>query len=218
VRLPLSSRSASLPHGAERLTVDNDQSGHGHDHSDEGKSSKVTVWGDRFEIFLEHPFVLAGTPTGFVTHVTDRVTLEPRRKGPVVFILTDESEKSTRHIERKPVRDGIYIPKLTFPESGRWKLSLIIPEDEKEHIVELPALTVYRTQDDIYHAPSPEEITGISFLKEQQWKIPFQTEAVKQQKVLSQSVIGVPESAVINEEGNPVAFVQLAGETFESYY
>ncbi|MCP4262102.1 MAG: efflux RND transporter periplasmic adaptor subunit [Planctomycetes bacterium] len=195
--------------------VNIEPSGHGHDHSDEGKSSQVTVWGGRFEIFLEHPFVLAGTPADFVTHVTDRVTLEPRRKGPVIFVLTDESEKSTRHIERKPARDGIYIPELTFPKPGRWKLSLIIPLDEKEHIVELPAVTVYSTQDDIYHAPDPEEITGISFLKEQQWKIPFQTEAVKQQKVLSQEVIAVPESAVVDDEGKPVVFVQLGGETFQ---
>ncbi|MHC4558579.1 MAG: efflux RND transporter periplasmic adaptor subunit [Planctomycetota bacterium] len=189
--------------------------GYGHDHLDEGKSSQVTVWGESFEIFLEHPFVLAATPTGFVTHVTDRATLEPRRKGPVIFVLTDESETSTRHVERKPARDGIYIPKLTFPKSGRWKLSLIIPVDKKEHIVELPALTVYRTQADIDHAPLSEEIAGISFLKEQQWKIPFRTEAVKQQKVLSEAVIAVPESAVIDDEGKPVAFVQLSGETFE---
>ncbi len=197
--------------------VQNEQldDGHGHEHSGEGKSSQVTVWGERFEIFLEHPFVLANTPTGFVTHVTDRATLEPRRKGPVTFVLADESGSSTSHVEKAPARDGIYIPKLTFPKSGIWKLSLIIPLGEKEHVVELPALTVYATQADIEHAPAPEEIAGISFLKEQQWEIPFRTEEVKQQKVLSQDVIAVPESAVVEEEGKPMAFVQLAGETFE---
>lgn len=197
--------------------VQNEQldDGHGHDPSDEGKSSQVTVWGESFEIFLEHPFVLADTATGFVTHVTDRATLEPRRKGPVIFVLTDESGTSTRHVERTPARDGIYIPKLIFPKSGIWKLSLIIPLGEKEHVVELPALTVYGTQADIEHAPVSEEIAGISFLKEQQWEIPFRTEEVKQQKVLSQDVIAVPESAVVDDEGSPVAFVHLAGETFE---
>ena len=194
--------------------VNAESSGHGHEHSSEGKSSQVTVWGERFEIFLEHPYILAGTPTGFVTHVTDRVTLEPRRKGPVTFILTDESGVSTRHVDRKPARDGIYIPELTFPKSGRWGLSLIIPLSTEEYVVELPALTVYGTQDDIDHAPDPEEIAGISFLKEQQWEIPFKTEAVKQQKILSESVLAVPETAVVNDEGSPVVFVHLAGETF----
>ena len=197
--------------------VQNEQldDGHGHEHSSEEKSSQVTVWGNRFEIFLEHPYVLAGTPTGFVTHVTDRVTLEPRRKGPVTFVLTDKSGTSTRHVEKAPARDGIYIPKLTFPKSGRWELSLIIPLDKEEYVVELSALTVYSTQADIDHAPDPEEIAGISFLKEQQWQIPFQTEAVKQHKIVSQTVIAVPESAVVEEEGESMAFVQLAGEIFE---
>ena len=195
--------------------VNNEPSGHGHDHSSEGKSSQVMVWGDRFEIFLEYPFVLVDTPTGFVTHVTDRMTLEPRRKGNVVFVLTDESGVSTRHVEKTPARDGIYIPELTFSKSGSWKLSLIIPLGEKEHIVELPALRVYGTQGDIDHAPLPEEIAGISYLKEQQWKIPFRTEEVKRQKILSESVIAVPESAIVDDEGSPVAFVQLSGETFE---
>ncbi|MHC4532956.1 MAG: efflux RND transporter periplasmic adaptor subunit [Planctomycetota bacterium] len=194
--------------------VNTESSGHGHVHSSEGKSYQVTVWGDRFEIFLERPYVLADTPTGFVTHVTDRVTLEPRRKGPVTFVLTDESGSSTRHVDLKPTRDGIYIPELTFPKSGRWQVSLIIPLGEEEYVVELPVVTVYGTQDDIYHAPEPEEIAGISFLKEQQWKIPFKTEAVKQQKVLSQTVIAVPESAVVDDEGSPVVFIHLAGETF----
>ncbi len=58
-----------------KILFDSGYSQNEHDHLDEGKSSQVTVWGDRFEIFLEHPFVLVNTPTGFVTHVTDRVTL-----------------------------------------------------------------------------------------------------------------------------------------------
>jgi RND family efflux transporter MFP subunit len=197
--------------------VQNEQldDGHGHDHSSEGKSSQITVWDDRFEIFLEHPFVLANTPTEFVTHVTNRMTLDPRRKGSVTFVLTDESGVSTRHVEKKPSRDGIFIPELTFPKSGSWKLSLIIPLGEKEHIIELPTVRVYGTQADIDHAPVPEEIAGISYLKEQQWKIPFRTEEVKQQKILSESVLAVPELTVVDDEGSPVAFVQLSGETFE---
>jgi len=192
--------------------------GHSHDHTEEGKSSQITVWDDRFEIFLEHPFVLIDTPTEFVTHVTDRVTLKPRREGPVVFVLTDESGMSTRHVEEAPARDGIYIPELTFAKSGKWQVSLVIPLEKEEYVIELPVLTVYQTQDDIFHAPSPEDITGISFLKEQQWEVPFKTELVRRQKVLSQTVTAVPESAVFDEEGKPVAFVQMAGETFEKRY
>ena len=198
-------------------------SGHNHDEHDHGqhnqeKSSQVTVWSDRFEVFLEHPFVVANTPTEFVTHITDRVTLQPRRKGPVTFVLTAGSEISTRHVERAPARDGIYIPKLTFSQSGRWNVSLIIPVDGNEHVVELPALMVYDSQAEVDRLVFPEEIAGISFLKEQQWEIRFGTEVVQRRKIRSQAVVAVPESAIVDENGKPVAFVQVAGETFEKRY
>ncbi|MHC4478581.1 MAG: hypothetical protein ACYTEL_23335 [Planctomycetota bacterium] len=75
---------------------EHDHSGHGahgHAHDNHGlqESSQVTVWSRRFEVFLEHPFVVAGTPAEFVTHVTDRVALKPRRKGAVTFVLSDGS-------------------------------------------------------------------------------------------------------------------------------
>ena len=195
-----------------------DHSEHDHDDHDRQKSSKVTVWGDRFEIFMEHPFVLANTLTEFVTHITDRAMLQPRQKGSVTFVLMDESNISTRHVERSPARDGIYIPKLTFPQSGRWSVSLVIPVEENEHVVELPALKVYNSQEEDDRAPTPEEVAGISFLKEQQWKIPFETKGVHRRNIRSQAVLAVPASAIVDEDGNPVVFVQLAGETFKKRY
>lgn len=198
----------------------NDEQGHddhsGHAHGqDQGKSSQVTVWGDRFEIFMEHPFVVAGEPTKFVTHVSDRITLQPRRKGSVTFVLTDSSGTSQKHVDAAPARDGIYIPALTFPHSGTWDVSLNISIEEKEYVVKLPTIKVYKSQAEVDHAPASEEIVGISFLKEQQWKLPFATEAVQKHMVLSQSVTAIPESAIIYEDGKPTAFVHLAGETFQ---
>ena len=191
-----------------------------HDHGghDEQKSSKVTVWDERFEIFMEHPFVLAGSPTEFVTHITDRKTFQPRREGPVFFVLSDESGISTRHVEPSPARDGIYIPELTFPQPGRWQMSLVIAENEIEHVVELPALDVYGSQDEVDSAQAPEEISGISFLKEQQWRMPFETMTIQRRTILSQEVLAVPESAILDDKGQPVAFVQLSGETFIKRY
>ncbi|MHC4647752.1 MAG: efflux RND transporter periplasmic adaptor subunit, partial [Planctomycetota bacterium] len=197
--------------------ISTSDSDHGHGPAQE-KSSQVTVWTDRFEVFLEHAFIVANTPTEFVTHVTDRVTLEPRRKGSVTFVLTDSSGISTRHVEKTPVRSGIYIPSLTFRQPGMWNVSLSLVVDGKEYVVELPALKVYKSQDEVDRAPVPEEAAGISFLKEQQWRIPFATEAVQRRKILSEVVPAAPESAIVDENGRAAAFVQLSGETFEKRY
>ncbi|MHC4087088.1 MAG: hypothetical protein ACYSWZ_20040, partial [Planctomycetota bacterium] len=128
--------------GIVALVISRLGSDHAHEHEEE-KSSQVTVWGDRFEIFLEHPFIVANTPTKFVTHVSDLVTLEPRRKGSVTFVLRHGSEAPIEHIEQAPARDGIYIPELTFPQSGKWDVSLVIGPGGKDHIINLPLFEVY---------------------------------------------------------------------------
>lgn len=201
--------------------ISDDHNSHGPEHDDHGqeKSSQVTVWDDRFEIFMEHPFVVANKPTKFVTHVTDRITLKPRRKGSVTFVLTDKDGISKRHVEKTPARDGIYIPRLTFPHSGIWNMSLNIAIEEKKYVVKLPTIKVYKSRAEVDRAAGTEEVAGgISFLKEQQWKMPFATEVVQQREIHSQAVPAVPESGIIDESGKPVAFVQLAGETFEKRY
>jgi hypothetical protein len=105
---------------------------------EEEKTAQVTVWSDRFEIFLEHRLIVVNTPTKFITHVTDLTTLEPRREGPLTFILRRGSEEPITHVEPTLARDGIYIPELTFPKPGEWILSLRIPSAGQEHVVELP--------------------------------------------------------------------------------
>lgn len=203
---------------ARKISDEHSSHGHGHDDHGQEKSSQATVWDDRFEIFMEHPLVVANKPTKFVTHVTDRMTLKPRRKGSVTFVLTDNDGISKRHIEKTPARDGIYIPRLTFPHSGIWSVSLNIAVEGKEYVVKLPPIKVYKSQAEVDRAAGAEEVAGISFLKEQQWKMPFATEVVQQREIHSQVVPAVPESAIIDESGKPVAFVQLAGETFEKRY
>ncbi|MDY6972792.1 MAG: efflux RND transporter periplasmic adaptor subunit [Thermodesulfobacteriota bacterium] len=191
---------------------------HGHDDHKQEKSSQVTVWSGRFEIFLEHAFLAPNTPTEFITHVSDLVTLEPRNEGPMTFVMSYGSETPIRHTELSPSRDGIYIPELSFPKKGQWKVSLLIPLEGKEHIVEIPPFKVYGSQEEIDQAPFPEEIAGISFLKEQQWEIKTKAEPALVQKEFGKEILMIPESALIDEDGNPVAFVQLAGETFEKRY
>lgn len=185
-----------------------------HGHEDE-KSSQITVWDDRFEIFIEHPFIVADTPTKFVTHVSDLVTLEPRKKGPLTFILRHGSEAPIEHIEQAPARDGVYIPELTFPQSGKWDVSLVIGLEGKDHIIELPPFKVHGSHEEVDRAPFPEEVAGISFLKEQQWEISMGTEPVRKRKVLDSEVLAVPESGLVDEDGMPIVFVQAAGETFQ---
>jgi multidrug efflux pump subunit AcrA (membrane-fusion protein) len=195
--------------------ADSAPSSDGHAHSHGGGGSQVTVWSERFEIFLEHPLIAVNKPTEFVTHVSDLITLEPRRKGPVTFTLRYGSETPIKHVDPKPARDGIYIPELTFPKPGNWNVSLAIPLAGQDYVVDLPPIKVYASQAEIDHAPAADQTDGISFLKEQQWKIPTKTELAQMRQTADGQSLVVPESAVVEEGADHVVFVQLAGQTFQ---
>jgi cobalt-zinc-cadmium efflux system membrane fusion protein len=162
----------------------------GHDHppsaapKDDVKTVQVTVWTDRFEVFLEHPPVVAGTPTTLVTHLTDLKTFEPRRAGRVVFSATGEPDGSFEHVEEAPKRPGIYAPGLTFPRAGAWKLGLRIPVEGGEARIDLPPLRVHASDGEARSAEAVEAPQGIAFLKEQQWKLGTQTAPAGRRRIV----------------------------------
>ena len=157
---------------------------HPHPEPEEEKTGQVTVWGERFEIFLEHKRVVVDVPTAFVTHVTDLKTLEPRRKDKVVFVLRQGDAAPIEHTEPEPKRAGIYLPELKFPRAGEWTVALRIPVDGQDSVVELPKFTVYASQEEAKRAPEPEAPEGVSFLKEQQWRVLAKTEPVGKRKLV----------------------------------
>jgi membrane fusion protein, heavy metal efflux system len=190
---------------------------HGHDHphphpngkGDEEKTARITVWSDRFEIFLEHDFIVAGTATPFVTHVTDLKTLEPRKEGKVVFALRGPDGTVFEHAEDAPKRAGIYIPELPFSKAGEWAVGLRIPVDGREFPVELPKFTVYASKEDARKAPEPEAMEGIPFLKEQQWKVLTKAEPAGKRRLVER--VRVPASVAARTGSRAVLTPPVAG-------
>jgi cobalt-zinc-cadmium efflux system membrane fusion protein len=153
--------------------------GHSHDggHEHEEKTAQITVWADRYEVFAEHKAPVAGRPTTFITHLTDLVTLEPRKEGMVKFLLR-RGQDVIEHPQARPARPGIYLPGLVFPQAGDWQLALVVPTDGTDVPVELGTIKVYPDTHDADHADIPDAPEGVSFLKEQQWKILSRTERI----------------------------------------
>ncbi len=200
-------------HGHDHGDHDHGDHGHGHGHGDE-RAIAFTIWTDAVEIFAEHPFAVVGKPTAFVTHVTDLKTFLPRTQGSVTFV-TSKGAKRNEHREPAPARNGIYIPELVFPEPGTWIVTLQIPMDGTTHDVPFPSVQVYPTQEEADRAPDPEEVDGFSFLKEQQWIIPFMVESTGSRTAEGVACRTIPESALAYADSSAYVYVQLGGETFE---
>lgn len=96
----------------------------------------------------------------------------------MTFVLQQGTAAPSSQVVPAPARDGIYLPELTFPTPGEWRVALRIPVDGQEFVVTLPPLTVFASREEAKNAPEPAAPDGISFLKEQQWKILTQTEPV----------------------------------------
>ena len=190
-----------------------DHGPHGHAHGDE-RAIPFTVWTDSFEIFAEHPFVVVDTPAAFVTHVTELKTFAPRTEGSVAFVMR-QGTKRLEHEETAPSRDGIYIPELVFPNTGTWSVVLRIPYNGKEHEITFPPVEVYPAQAQADQAPDPVELSGFSFLKEQQWIIPFMVQPAASRKIEGTRFCSIPETALAYSGSSAYVYVQLGGETFE---
>lgn len=152
-----------------------------HDHG-EPKTAQITVWTDRYEVFAQHRAPAANKATTFITHVTDLHTLEPRREGMVKFVLR-QGETMTEHPQAAPARAGIYLPGIIFPKAGDWQVTLLIPTDGTNAAVELGTIKVYADAHAAEHAEIPDGPEGVSFLKEQQWKILSKTEPVTKRRL-----------------------------------
>lgn len=148
----------------------NGEEGHKHDE----KSAQITAWTNGYEIFAEYKAPVAGKPMTFVTHVTDLETLEPRREGPVKFLLQHNGGAPVEHLQAAPARAGIYLPGLTFSQSGKWQVQVVV----QDKTISLGTIEVFADTHKSAHAEFPEAPEGISFLKEQQWKILSKAEPV----------------------------------------
>ena len=209
---------------------------HGHSHGDahehEEKTAQITVWTDRYEVFAEYKAPIAGEATTFITHVSDLVTSEPRREDMVKFVL-HQGATTAEHPQAAPARPGIYLPGIIFPQAGDWQVTLLIPTDGTNAQVDLGTIKVYADKHAADHADIADAPEGVSFLKEQQWKILSHTEPATRRSLsqrvrlpgrvrskpghsavvtapISGQLIGVPDQPIL-VPGQPVVAGQLLG-------
>jgi cobalt-zinc-cadmium efflux system membrane fusion protein len=156
---------------------------HGHDHEDAPQMAQITVWTDRHEVFAEHAAPVVGQPTKLITHVTDLHTQEPRREGMVKFIMR-QGETMIEHPQAAPEKAGLYLPSIVFPNAGDWQFGLLIPTDGTNAAVELGTIKVHANEHDAEHAEFPAAPEGVSFLKEQQWKIKLESQSLRQRQIV----------------------------------
>jgi hypothetical protein len=184
--------------------------GHAHVHGENTISH--TAWTDDCEWFVELDTPSAGKDSGFAAHVTLLETFKPATAGRFRVEARSGSEVAETQAGA-PARPGIFTPTIRFPKAGEWTLKLLFDGAGIQDSIDW-TITVL----DAGAQPEPEEDEEglISFLKEQQWKVPFDTATVERRtKTDGEPGLFVPASSVVKTAGGNVVFVQADGESFE---
>jgi RND family efflux transporter MFP subunit len=171
--------TAKDDHGAE-VSVEKDA--HGHTDSHTGSGEKITHFSDKSELFVEFPSLVIGQPATLVAHFTWLANFKPVEKGSLTVVLAGGTAPGERFVIDAPSVSGIYKPTVTPKTVGKRKLTLIVESEQGVLTHELGMVDVFADAEAALarHSDRGHEDEGITFTKEQQWKIDFETvEAAK---------------------------------------
>ncbi len=134
----------------------------------------VTQWVDGTELFLEYPFLVAGQRTGnWAIHLTDRDDFQPIRAGTLTVRFMMDGVAAETFTVDAPLRDGIFLLDPVIQRAGTYVVELILASHQVDGRHVVSDVVVHVSEEEALAHEAAEELSGISFLKEQQWVIPF---------------------------------------------
>ncbi len=146
-----------------------------HAHAAEGPTVAVTQWTDTMELFMEYPVLVANTGGNFIIHLTILDGFQAVTEGTLTLRFRDLNGSVHQLVAARPVRNGIYTPLVKLPLAGKYQFELSYAGPGVTSSFHIEDFVVYGSQADIPAANEDEPAGGITFLKEQQWMIPFAT-------------------------------------------
>lgn len=159
-----------------------------------------TIWTDKTELFVEFSALIVSNPSRFAAHFTVLDKHQPVREGSVTVSLI-KGDKGIRNTVEAPSSPGIFSPTIQPKEAGNYQLVFELTTPEYSDKITIDDVTVYANADEAIKALGTAEDDGsISFLKEQAWKIDFQTAPVVNGKiydVISTSGVWTPASGSV---------------------
>lgn len=159
-----------------------------------------TIWTDKTELFVEFPALIVGNGSRFAAHFTVLNKHQPVREGSVTVSLIKDG-KGIRNTVEAPSSPGIFSPVIQPKEPGKYQLVFELRTPEYSDKITIDDVIVYANVGEAIKALGIAEDDGsISFLKEQAWKIDFQTAAVVNGKiydVINTSGVWTPSSGSV---------------------
>jgi len=137
----------------------------------------ITLWTDSTELFMEHLALIVEKPATFAVHLTDLTDFAPLRSGRITLRFTPrDGGEAIIAVQDTPRAPGIYGPAPAFRRPGIYDLAIEVESPQAHDVIHVGDLHVYASAVDVPMEEAADD-SGISFLKEQQWKTPgFRTQ------------------------------------------
>lgn len=149
-----------------------------------GGGATVTTWTDSLELFMEYPPQVAGTAGDpWAIHLTRLRDWSPVREGTLTLYFTGPDGSAHTVRADAPARPGIFTPAPTLPSAGSYRLTMELRSGGLRLEIPVGEVTAHGSEDDLPHEDEAAADGGISFLKEQQWEVPFGVAAAERRAV-----------------------------------
>jgi RND family efflux transporter MFP subunit len=160
-----------------------DDHGGGHGgHDDHGggeiPSEAVTRWGESTQLFVEFPALVVGEESRFAAHLTGLDGHVAIDSGGVLVVLSGGGGPDERFVIEGPSVAGIFRPVVRPAHAGRRSVTLRLTSDSYNETHDMGEFDVFPTVAAAIDSVSEEPDGGgqISYLLEQQWRVPFHVE------------------------------------------
>ena len=172
--------------GSACSVVETTQTSH-HDHTHEDEPIIYTIHSENFEVFAEHAPVIRGETTRFLIHVTWLEGHRPLQKANLTLSLKNDANQYQESTEQS-IQDGIFVVNIHPSSAGTYHITLQIVIDDFREEIDMGMLDVLTESQASEHQHAEHQNTDgeeITVLKEQAWKMDFQTVPVVRQEIAS---------------------------------
>jgi cobalt-zinc-cadmium efflux system membrane fusion protein len=146
----------------------------------------ITKWTEKTELFVEFAPLVVGKETPFAAHLTDLETFKPVSSGTLKLSLTSQQGREIVAEAKAPTVAGIYRPVVKVDQPGAYRLAFYRYRPGTEQIydtIDAGEVKVLEKPESPQEAQEKPQAKGITFLKEQQWRMDFATAPVGEREL-----------------------------------
>ena len=160
-----------------------------HSHDEEGSAGEpvsITKWTGKTELFVEFAPLLAGKEATFAAHLTDLEIFKPVAEGTLRVSFTPAQGKEIVAEAKSPTVAGIYRPVAKIDQPGSYRLAFHRYRPGAVEIydtIDAGEVRVLEKAEPAAQAAKSPQAKGITFLKEQQWRMDFATAPVGEREL-----------------------------------